>query len=76
VLVLFGNEGRDAGLEEANTAAEKDQANDERCKCATLVGHNLRDGGNDDQEVANSGEADGDVDGLELSPVLIGNPAT
>jgi hypothetical protein len=25
--------------------------------------------------VANGGEADGDVNGLELSPVLIGNPA-
>lgn len=75
VLVLFGNEGRDAGLEEADTAAEQDQADDERSKCTALVGHDLRDCGNDDQDVANSGEADGDVNGLELSPVLIGNPA-
>jgi hypothetical protein len=36
----------------------------------------LRDRGNDDQEVANSGEADGDVDGLELSPIFIGDPTT
>jgi len=35
----------------------------------------LRDGGDDDQEVADSGETDGDVNGLELAPVFIGNPA-
>jgi len=76
VLVLFSDERGDAGLEEANTAAEQDQANDERCKCAALVGHDLRDCSNDDQEVADSSEADGNVDGLELSPVLVGNPTT
>lgn len=75
VLVLFGNEGRDAGLEEADTAAEQDQTDDERSECTALVGHNLRNRGDNDQDVANGGEADGDVNGLELSPVLIGNPA-
>lgn len=36
----------------------------------------LWDGGNDDQEMANSGKADGYVDGLELAPILIGDPPT
>ena len=75
VLVLLSNEGRDAGLEEANAAAEEDQTDDERSKSATLVGHDLRNCGNGDKDVADSGEADGNVDGFELSPVLVGNPA-
>jgi hypothetical protein len=28
-----------------------------------------------DQEMADSGKADGYVDGLELSPILVGKPA-
>lgn len=75
VLVLLSNEGRNTGLEEADTTAEEDQTDDERSKSPIWVGNNLRDRSDDDQDVANSGETDGNVDGLELSPVLIGNPA-
>ena len=75
VLVLLSNEGRNTGLEEADTTAEEDQTDDERSKSPIWVGNNLRDRSDDDQDVANSGETDGNVDGLELSPILIGNPA-
>ena len=75
VLVLLSNEGRNTGLEEADTTAEEDQTDDERSKSPIWIGNNLRDRSDDDQDVANSGETDGNVDGLELSPVLIGNPA-
>jgi hypothetical protein len=43
-------------------------------KGAAWVGDDLWDGSDDDQDVANSGEADGYINGLELSPIFVGDP--
>lgn len=75
VLVLFGDKRRDAGLEEANTAAEQDQADDEGSQGTVRVGDDLGNSGYDDQDVTNCGEDNGHIDGFELSPVFVGNPA-
>lgn len=75
VLVLLGDERGDTGFEEANSAAEEDETDDEGAQCTIGVGYDRGDGGNDDQDVTDRSETDGHVDGLELAPILVGNPA-
>lgn len=74
-LVLLGHKRRDAGLEEADSTAEENQSNDEGGQRTALIDENTWDRSDDDQDVTNRGQTDTRVDGLELSPVLVGNPA-
>ena len=74
-LVLLGNERRDAGLEKADSTAEEDESDDEGALGTTLIDEDGWDGRDENQDVANRGQTDSHVDGLELSPVLVGNPA-
>lgn len=75
-LQLLDHEGRDVWLETTDTHAEEDDTDGEASEGAVGV---LDDGGNrsnDHDDVADHGDCNGGLDGLETAPFGVGNIAT
>jgi hypothetical protein len=74
-LVLLGDKRGDAALEEPDSAAEQDQADDERAEGCVRPSDDLWDCRNNDENVPECCQNNRDVDGLEFPPIFVGKPA-
>lgn len=70
---LLGNEGGNVGLETSGSETHDDQSDHEAAQGAVGIVHDLGDGGNGQDDVAEHSNADGVEDGLETTEVGIGD---
>lgn len=73
--VLLSDQGRDVRLESASAETKSDDTQDEGGNSLASVEHDWQSG-DDKQDVADDGEANGEENGVEASEVLIGNDGT
>jgi hypothetical protein len=70
---LFDDERANVGLEAASAEANDDDAHDERSERAVWILQHEGQGGDDEDQVADDVDAEGDRDGPEPAPVLVGD---
>jgi hypothetical protein len=71
---LFGDKGRDVGLESAGSETHNEQSDDEGRKSAVWLIQNIRGRRGHEDNVTNFSNDDGINDGVETSKVGVGNP--
>lgn len=75
-LILFGYQGGDVALEKTDADAKDDQADDKNTQGGARVFENTWNRRDDDDDMADDGDADGNVDRLKAAPVGIGEIST
>lgn len=73
---LFGNKGRDVGLEGTSSEPHDNQTNDESCEGAVGLGQDRWCRGSDKDDMTNFSDDDRVDNGLEATEIGISNPST
>lgn len=75
-FILLSNQRRDVGFKASGPDSKNDQTNGETSDGTVGVGNDGRNGSHDDDDMADNGDEDGDLDGFVAAPVLIGHVGT
>lgn len=71
--VLFGDQGRGIGLETSSAETHDDKSDNEAGKRSIGVLNDTRDGGDDEEDMAEECDCDRDANRLVATPVGVGN---